>query len=148
VKINNFSVSTGDTISVIVCAQQPNLGYMMMLNVSTGQATRVGINARPNITSQGASAEWIVECPSSSEFPAFWPVTFNECAAGGNGVLFDLTPSGFPVNITVMAGTNSRRPSSRRRTVQWSIGTVAGAELHRAIKTMNVLRSLVCKGRH
>jgi len=100
VQINNFSVSIGDTISVIVCAQQPDLGYVMMLNVSTGQATRVGIPARPGITSQGASAEWIVECPSSSEFPAFWPVTFNECAAGGNGVLFDLTPNGFPVNIT------------------------------------------------
>jgi hypothetical protein len=50
--------------------------------VTTNQATSVGIDARPGITSQGASAECIVE-GISADLPVFLPsVTFSSFSAG------------------------------------------------------------------
>jgi hypothetical protein len=79
VAVSNFPVKAGDTIFVLVCAPEPERGYVSFLNVSTGQQTSVGLYSRPGIWSQGESAEWIVEMVSP-DLPAFDPLTFNECA--------------------------------------------------------------------
>ena len=63
-KVSNFPVEAGDTIFVLVFAPEPQLGYVSFLNISKGHHTSVAINARPDIQSLGASAEWIVEMVS------------------------------------------------------------------------------------
>ncbi len=98
VQVSNFPVATGNTVFFLVCAPQPDFGYVSMLNVSTGRHTSLGINARPGITSEGASVEWIVE-GVSADLPAFYPVTFSGCAGGTVNHLFDLQPHGFPTEI-------------------------------------------------
>jgi len=105
VKIDNFPIATGNTVVFIVCAQQPDVGEISVLNVSTGQATRVTINARPGIRSEGATAEWIVE-GVSAELPPFYPMTFGSCAAGTQHHLFDLTPDGQTTEIVGGGGAN------------------------------------------
>jgi len=105
VKIDNFSIATGNTVVFIVCAQQPDVGEISVLNVSTGQATRVTINARPGIRSEGATAEWIVE-GVSAELPPFYPVTFGSCAAGTQHHLFDLAPNGQTIDIVSGGGAH------------------------------------------
>jgi hypothetical protein len=98
VKVSNFPVEAGDTIFVLVCAPEPQLGYVSFLNISKGHQTSVAINARPDIQSLGASAEWIVEMVSP-DLPAFDPVTFNGCAAATDSHLIDLGPFGSALDI-------------------------------------------------
>jgi hypothetical protein len=104
VEISNFDVAAGNTIACLVCAEQPDFGHITMLNVSTGQATSVGINARPGITSQGESVEWIVE-GVSVDLPAFYPITFTECVAATQSELFDLSST---FEVTEIEGNGGR----------------------------------------
>jgi hypothetical protein len=98
-KVDNFTISVGDTVSVLVCAPNPTLGYVWIHNLTTGQATSVGIPARKGIRSLGLSAEWIVEGISTA-LPVFLPsVTFTSCSAGTKRTSFDLKPSGFTTEI-------------------------------------------------
>lgn len=98
--VSNFPVDAGDTIAVLVCAPQPDLGQITLLNDSKRQLTSVRIRAREGIESLGASAEWIVEQASdSAHLPGFDPITFNECAAATDSHLLDLKPSGLTQDI-------------------------------------------------
>jgi hypothetical protein len=56
------------------------------------------INARPGITSAGASAEWIVE-GISADLPNFFEVTFGNVIAGTAHHTFILSPEGIVTNI-------------------------------------------------
>jgi len=108
VAIKNFPVRPGDLITAVVCAPQPDFGFVSMLNVSRGIGRSVGFPAPSGITAQGRSAEWIVEVPADSpHVPAFYPVTYSDCTAGSlqhgafnlaDGVLLDIgVPAGFGV---------------------------------------------------
>jgi hypothetical protein len=98
VQITNFPVSVGDTVTFLVCAVRPDHGYVGVQNLTTQQATSIGIDARPGITSAGASAEWIVE-GISADLPVFLPdVTFTRCASGTRDFSYDLT-TGIVTNI-------------------------------------------------
>lgn len=103
VVVTNFPISAGDTVSVLICAPRPNYGSVWMQNLTTGQATSVGIDARPGITSAGSSAEWVVE-GISAELPVFLPaITFSGCTASTQHDSFNLQPHGLPTDIN---GTN------------------------------------------
>src|SRR5437899_3403709 len=93
VNVANFPVTPGDTVSFLVCAPQPDLGHITMLNRTRGHLTSVDINAPAGTTSLGASAEWIVE-QVTPVLPNFRKVTFTSCVAGTENHLFDLTAGG------------------------------------------------------
>jgi len=98
--VKNFPVGPGDVIFAVVCAPQPDFGYVSMMNVTRGIGRSVGIPAPSGITVQGKSAEWIVEIPPDSpHMPYFNPVTFTDCNGGSlqHGV-FNLT-GGNPTDI-------------------------------------------------
>jgi len=100
-KVETVPVAPGDTIFVVVCAPQPDFGFVSMLNISRGIGSSVGINALSGVASEGKTADWMLEVPSSSpNVPIFSPVTFTNCTAGSleHGV-FNLT-DGIPMNIT------------------------------------------------
>ena len=100
VAVKNFPVASGDEIFVVVCAPQPDFGFVSMLNLTRGIGRSVGFQAPEGITVLGRSAEWIVEVPSGSpHMPLFSPVTFNDCTAGSlqHGI-FNLT-GGIPNDI-------------------------------------------------
>jgi peptidase A4-like protein len=119
VQVTNFPVATGNTVSFLVCAPQPDHGFVSMQNLATGQVTSVGIDARPGITSAGASAEWIVE-GISADLPDFLPVTFSDCSAGTQHHAFNLT-GGVSTNIQGSAGplTQASIASPTAAVVQW-----------------------------
>jgi Peptidase A4 family len=91
VEVSNFPVEAGDTICVLLCAPQPDLGHVTLLNLSKRNQTSVAVKARDAIRSVGATAEWIVEM-NSPDLPAFDPITFNECACATDSHLRDLNP--------------------------------------------------------
>ena len=122
VAVTNFPITVGDTVSFLVCAPQPDHGFVSMQNLTTGQATSVGIDARPGITSAGASAEWIVE-GISADLPVFLPsVTFGSCSAGTQHNTFDLTPDGIITNIggSSAALTQASIASPTTAVVEWT----------------------------
>jgi len=88
--VNNFEVQAGDPVSVLVCAPQPNHGFVILANSRTGQAIPVGINPQPGETANGPSAEWIVEAITPLT-PAFTPLVFFSCIAGNQNSSFGLT---------------------------------------------------------
>jgi hypothetical protein len=120
VRVDNFDVHPGDTISVLVCAPQPDHGFVSLHNDTTHQATSVGIDARPGITSAGQSAEWIIE-GISPELPVFFPVTFGSCAAGTKNHAFNAKPSGVTTNIAGTSGplTDASIVSPQTVVVDW-----------------------------
>ncbi len=108
VAVKNFPVASGDEVFVVVCAPQPDFGFVSMLNISRGIGVSVGFNAPSDIVAYGQSAEWIVEVPSSSpHMPMFTPVTFSDCTAGSlqHGI-FNLT-GGYPTDIRTPASSSS-----------------------------------------
>jgi hypothetical protein len=119
VQVTNFPVATGNTVSFLVCAPEPDHGFVSMQNLATGQVTSVGIDARPGITSAGASAEWIAE-GISADLPDFLPVTFSGCAGGTQHHSFNLT-DGAVTNIQGGAGalTQAYIASPTAAVVDW-----------------------------
>jgi|GEM_PF-1638022 len=101
VAITNFPISPGDLITVLVCTPQPDHGFVSMLNVKTNVTTSVGVPARPGITSDGTTAEWIVE-GVSPQLPDFVDVVFVNITAGTQHHSFDLTDG----TLTSISGTN------------------------------------------
>ncbi len=89
IQVTNFPIKPGDYITVLVCANQPNHGFCSMLNKTTNQATSIGITPPNNITSIGASAEWIVE-GISPILPVFSTVVFTNCSAGTKNHTFNM----------------------------------------------------------
>jgi hypothetical protein len=82
--ILNFPVEPGQTVSFLVCAPQTgDVASVFVANASTGYGTSVRIDPPGGITSQGTSAEWIVEMVNGSPvLLQFNPVTFNDCWSG------------------------------------------------------------------
>jgi hypothetical protein len=89
IQVTNFPIKPGDYITVLVCANQPNHGFCSMLNKTTNQATSIGITPPNNVTSIGATAEWIVEGVSSI-LPVFSTVVFTNCSAGTKNHAFNM----------------------------------------------------------
>ena len=81
VRITNFPITAGDIVTVLVCAIDPGRGYASMLNRSTGVTTNVGFLPPPGYTSQGTTAEWIVE-GISADLPNWVLMGFHNCTAG------------------------------------------------------------------
>jgi hypothetical protein len=88
--VNNFEVQAGDTVSVLVCAPQPNHGFVMLGNSRTSQAVSVGISPQPGETANGPSAEWIIEAITPLT-PEFTPLTFFGCVAGDQNSSYGVT---------------------------------------------------------
>lgn len=104
IRVNNFPIKPGDYLTVLVCAPQPNHGFCSMLNKTTNQATSIGITPPSNVTSIGASAEWIVE-GISSILPVFSTVVFQNCSAGTKDHAFNAV-GGIITEITGSGGAN------------------------------------------
>jgi hypothetical protein len=104
IQVTNFPIKPGDYITVLVCAPQPNHGFCSMLNKTTNQATSIGITPPNNVTSIGASAEWIVE-GISSILPVFSTVVFQNCSAGTKDHSFNAV-GGIVTEITGTGGAN------------------------------------------
>jgi hypothetical protein len=112
VQITNFPVAPGDVITCLVCAPQPNQGFVSMRNERTQQAVSVGVNPPSNTTSIGASAEWIVEGISADLIPFdMFPLPivlnamiFGDASAGTKNHSFDMQPKGFTTNILGTGG--------------------------------------------
>ena len=104
VQVTNFPITPGDYITVLVCAPQPDHGFCSMLNKTTNQATSIGITPPNNVTSIGASAEWIVE-GISSILPVFSTVVYQNCSAGTQDHAFNAV-GGIITEITGTGGAD------------------------------------------
>lgn len=120
IQVTNFPIKPGDYITVLVCAPQPNHGFCSMLNKTTNQATSIGITPPQNVTSIGASAEWIVE-GISSVLPVFSTVVFQNCSAGTKDHSFNAV-GGITTEITGTGGadlTSAAILSTDKVVVKW-----------------------------
>jgi hypothetical protein len=88
--INNLAISPGDAISVLVCARQPDNGFVLMENNTTNQILSIGVDPPDGVTADGPSAEWIVESLSVNTAD-FTPWTCFNCQAGRNEANLTLT---------------------------------------------------------
>jgi hypothetical protein len=97
VTVSNFPVKPGQMVSFVVCAPQPgDSASVFIANASTGMGTSVQVPVPGgDTTSQGSSAEWIVE-GKGAYLPPFNPITFNDCWAGRPNNSVDLRDA-FPV---------------------------------------------------
>ncbi len=102
VKVTNFPVAAGDTVSFLVIAEGPGSGTAYMRNSRTGLGTSVWIQQPPDIVSAGLTTEWAVE-GISEYLPIFTPVTFTNCWGAslieGASEYFTLEPGGLPQEI-------------------------------------------------
>jgi len=89
ITIQNFEIKAGDSILMAVCAWTPNHGVCGILNRTRNEVRFVGITPPANVTSAGATAEWIVE-PMGSILPDFVSVTFTNCVASSKNQTFNL----------------------------------------------------------
>jgi hypothetical protein len=113
VRVENFPVAPGDDIFVVVCAPQPDFGFVSILNMSRGIGRSVGIPAPSGILAHGQSAEWIVEIPPASpHMPYFTPVTFSDCTASSLHGIFNLT-GGIPEEINGPSSLDAPNPLTR-----------------------------------
>ncbi len=107
IQVTNFPINPGDYITVLVCAPQPDHGFCSMLNKTSNVATSIGITPPNNVTSIGASAEWIVE-GISSILPVFSTVVFQNCSAGTKDHAFNVNANGaITVEITGSGGNDT-----------------------------------------
>jgi hypothetical protein len=104
ITVTNFPIKVGDHVTMLVCAPQTNHGFCSMLNKTTNVTTSIGITPPANVTSIGATAEWIVE-GISSILPDFSPVVFSNAAAGTKDHAFNMA-GGIIVEITGTGGAN------------------------------------------
>jgi hypothetical protein len=88
--IDNLAISPGDAVSVLVCAPQPDHGFVSMENLTTGQIVSVGVDPPAGLTANGPSAEWIIES-LSIDTAAFTPWTCINCQAGSHDSSLTLT---------------------------------------------------------
>jgi hypothetical protein len=117
VAIPNFYVYPGQKVSFLVCAPQPgDAASVFIANTSTCFATSVRIDAPEGITSQGDSAEWIVEQPRSARILLqFGPISFYDCQAGNPDPIVDFR-NAFVNNISAgsrnLTDAEIERPNS------------------------------------
>ncbi len=99
----NLPVGPRDAVFVAVSTVRPDCGLASIVNIETGYATTVGIQAPPNVKSLGATAEWIVEVPvtepPSRYLPYFTPVIFTGCTGESSNELFHVGPDALVVNM-------------------------------------------------
>jgi hypothetical protein len=88
--VDNLKISPGDAVSVLVCAPQPDHGFVSMENLTTGQIVSVGVDPPAGLTANGPSAEWIIES-LSVDTPDFISWTCTNCAAGSHDSSLTLT---------------------------------------------------------
>jgi hypothetical protein len=88
--VDNLVISPGDAVSVLVCAPQPDHGFVSMENLTTGQIVSVGVDRPTGVGAPGPSAEWIIES-LSVDTPAFLPWTCVNCVAGSHDSSLTLT---------------------------------------------------------
>lgn len=92
VYVSNFPISSGDSLLILVSADQPDVGNAFFHNLSTGMATSVDITAPPNVTKSGGTVEWTVEAVTEY-LPLFNTVNFDNCIAGTpHGVFYPMPP--------------------------------------------------------
>lgn len=88
---DGFSVSPGDLVTVLVCAFEPTLGQIFIVNLTTNHCVPFAIPAPKGFTSVGTQVEWVVE-QVDDRLPTFTPVTFYNCAAGSLNSTVQLRP--------------------------------------------------------
>lgn len=98
VTVSNFSVNSGDTVSVVLFGtEDPDTSAAFIGNRTTGLGTSVAITAASSIPSLGLTTDWMVE-PIGSWLPAFDPITFTNCFGAsfveGSAEYFTLEPGG------------------------------------------------------
>ncbi len=110
---STFPVAPGDSVGILVCAVEPNLGYVSLSNFSREKHTSVSIHARPGIELANAGADWILEPtvniplstntpPPNSELLYFYEWEVRNCAASTSSQLFDLaSPGAYIVDVYV-----------------------------------------------
>jgi hypothetical protein len=106
-------------VSVLICAVEPDQGFVSMMNYRTQEATSVGIPAPGSgITSVGERAIWAVEVPEQSgvtgQLPDFRPLVFDSATAGTRSHGFDLLPTGTKTNISGIGNVALTETSSWR----------------------------------
>jgi hypothetical protein len=92
-----------------------------MLNKTTNQATSIGITPPNNVTSIGATAEWIVE-GISSILPVFSTVVFTNGSAGTKNHAFNMKAESLQRSRDRVGQTSLRQASYRIRAA-WSNGS-------------------------
>lgn len=110
-RVDNLELISGDLISVLVCAPEPDHGFVMMGNHRTNQIVSIGVTAPSGVTANGRTAEWIIEA-LSNDTPIFTPITFFNCAAANANDKLTLTgattlnmpgPMGNEIKTTILS---------------------------------------------
>jgi hypothetical protein len=105
VRVSNFPVTAGDTVSFLVVAEGPGSGTAYLHNSRTGLATSVWIQVPSDVIPTGQTTEWAVE-GISEYLPVFEPVTFSNCWGAslveGASEYFTLAPGGLTEEIYAM----------------------------------------------
>jgi hypothetical protein len=97
--VANFPVAPGDTVSFLVCAREPNVGYVSMSNVSRGLHTSLPvIPSHDDLALVRPEAVWAVE-PRTAELPVYDWMQFDSCVCCTQDELYELTPSGVVTNV-------------------------------------------------
>jgi len=134
--VTNIPVQSGDTVSVVICVNQPRSATVSLANLSRAHATSVVVPApaaAPRFFgSAGTTVEWIVEGgdpfqPTTTNLP-FSPVTFQGCVAGSLGDVIHLQPDALVTNMFAVPPetgepgpdvTRTSVPSSTTAVVEW-----------------------------
>jgi hypothetical protein len=104
--VSNFPVKAGDVVSVIIRVPEINQASASLENRTSGKSLVLEITPPRNVTSQGASAEWLVE-RSSVDLPRFSPVTFTNISFGTGSRTFNLSNRADDI-ITNITSANGR----------------------------------------
>jgi hypothetical protein len=128
VKVRNFPVAPGDTVSFLVTVEGPGSGLAFMRNSRTGIGTSAWMQAPGDVVSAGMTAEWVVE-GTSDYLPFFEPVTFTNCWAGsfieGASEYFSLEPGGLtPQIVGVPPGSTLGKQVTRTTIVSPTVAEV------------------------
>jgi Peptidase A4 family len=105
-----FPVRVGDRVAVLVCAPRADHGFVSIQNKTTRVITNIGVPPPRGFTSEGTSAEWIVEEMSktltgpSDELPDFGAVVFTNAVAGTKHHRLDLSRA----TTTEIVGTSGK----------------------------------------
>jgi hypothetical protein len=87
VTIPNFPVAAGDTMHCLICVYSPTEAFIFLLNLTSQVRTSFVKIAPKKVELTGNSAEWVVECPVSSNMnlARYGDVYFDNCLAGTQG---------------------------------------------------------------
>jgi hypothetical protein len=125
--VTNLPIAPGDTVCFLVCAPQPNVGYVSISNLSQGFHTSVTVvPSHADLVLTSPTAVWAVET-TGNELPFYYSVEFNNCVCSSQQELYELTPSGVLQNVTsIQAGhpydypiTHAYIDSPTRLVVPW-----------------------------